>query len=311
MNISVALPTFIVTLREGFEAALVVGIVLACLQKAQQTQLNRWVYLGISGGIVASVMVGWLLWDILQGVESSQGFYAPVIKQLLEGMFGLVAIAMLTWMLLWMSKQAKSLKTEVEGQITNALINSNNAGKGVFLLVFIAVLREGVETVLFIVAKFQQEIISPTLGAIAGLTLASLMGFLLFFWGVKLNIRLFFQIMGIFLLLIVGGLLIGTLRHFDTALTILSSLNPNYLNWCIFENGACLLGIQVWDASNIIPDQEFPGILLKTLFGYRDKIYLIQVIFYSLFLTIIGSNYLASFQTKSDLKKQGKLTMEN
>lgn len=303
MNITDALPTFIVTLREGFEAALVVGIVLACLRKAQQTQLNRWVYLGISGGLVASIMVGWLLWDVLQGVESSQSFYAPVIKQVLEGIFGLVAIAMLTWMLIWMSQQAKHLKAEVEDTITNVLAINNQAGKGIFLLVFIAVLREGFETVLFIVAKFQQEIISPTIGAIAGLTLAALLGFILFFWGVKLNLSLFFKIMGIFLLLIVGGLVISTLKHFDSAVTILGNLNPNYFNWCIFKNDSCLLGMQIWDGSSILPDQKFPGILLKTLFGYKEQIYLIQAIAYTLFLTIIGNIYLTSFQDKSGVLK--------
>lgn len=303
MNITDALPTFIVTLREGFEAALVVGIVLACLRKAQQTQLNRWVYLGIGGGIVASLMVGWLLWDVLQSVESSQGFYAPVVKQVLEGIFGLVAIAMLTWMLIWMSQQAKHLKAEVEDTITNVLAINNQAGKGIFLLVFIAVLREGFETVLFIVAKFQQEIISPTIGAIAGLTLAALLGFILFFWGVKLNLSLFFKIMGIFLLLIVGGLVISTLKHFDSAVTILGNLNPNYFNWCIFKNDSCLLGMQIWDGSSILPDQKFPGILLKTLFGYKEQIYLIQAIAYTLFLTIIGNIYLTSFQDKSSVLK--------
>lgn len=302
MNVALALPTFLVTLREGFEAALVVGIVLACLKKAEQSSLNRWVYLGIGGGIVASVIVGWFLWDILHNVQSSQSFYAPVIKQILEGIFGLVAIAMLTWMLLWMSKQAKTLKKEVEGTIKEVLNNSKNAEKSIFLLIFIAVLREGCETVLFIVAQFQEDIISPTLGAISGLILAGLMGFSLFYWGVKLNIRLFFQIMGIFLLLIIGGLIIGMLKHFDTALTLFSSLNPNYLNFCLFEN-TCFLGNQIWDASNILPEKQFPGILLKTLFGYREKIYLVQIMAYSLFLIIIGSNYLASFQPKIESNK--------
>lgn len=306
MNISLALPTFIVTLREGFEAALVVGIVLACLQKAKQTRLNGWVYLGINGGIFASVMVGWLLWDVLHSLESSQGFYAPIVKQFLEGVFGIVAIAMLTWMLLWMSQQAKSLKTEVEGSINSVLINSDNAGKGIFLLVFIAVLREGFETVLFIVAKFQQDMISPTLGAIAGLSLAILMGFVLFYWGIKLNVRLFFQIMGIFLLLIIGGLVIGVLKHFDVAVAILSNINTNDFNLCIFGKDSCILGFQVWDASNILPERKFPGILLKTLFGYREKIYLVQVIAYSLFLTVIGSFYLGTFQSNLNLKKELK-----
>ena len=292
MDISAALPTFVVTLREGFEAALVVGIVFACLEKARQTQLNRWVYLGIGGGVVASVMVGWLLWDLLQEVESSQSFYAPVVKEVLEGIFGLVAVAMLSWMLLWMNQQAKYLKTEVEGTITNALTANSNAGRAIFLLVFIAVLREGFETVLFIVAKFEQQIMLPTVGAVAGLTLASAMGFVLFYWGVKINIRLFFQIMGVLLLLIVGGLVLGSLKHFDGAVTTLAQLNPNYSNWCIFSTGSCLLGTQVWDGSTIMSDRQFPGILLKTLFGYREQIYLVQAIAYVLFVTVIGANYL-------------------
>lgn len=298
MDISATLPTFLVTLREGFEAALVVGIVLACLQKLGQTQLNRWVYLGIAGGIVASIMVGLLLWDVLQSVESSQNYYAPVVKQILEGVFGLVAIAMLSWMLIWMSKQAKYLKKEVENEIKEALTNNNNLGKGIFLLIFIAVLREGFETVLFIIAKFQNQIFAPTIGAILGLIVATLMGFLLFYLGIKINIRKFFQIMGIFLLLIVSGLVMGALNHFDKAVTILGNLNSNYLNWCLFKEGACLLSREIWNGSNILPDHQFPGILLKTLFGYREHIYLIQAIAYSLFLTIIGTLYLNSFKAE-------------
>jgi high-affinity iron transporter len=301
MNFSAALPTFVVTLREGFEAALVVGIVFACLTKSQQTNLNRWVYLGISGGIVASIMVGWLLGNVLQGVDQSHNFYAPVVKQLLEGIFGLVAILMLTWMLLWMSQQAKHLKTEVETAINKTLIHNHNAGKGIFLLVFIAVLREGLETVLFIVAKFQQAIFFPALGAFAGLILASLMGFILFSWGIKINIRLFFQVMGVLLLLIVGGLVIGVLRHFDASVTILGNLNPMYQNWCLFTNGSCLLGIQVWNGSHILPDAVFPGILLKTLFGYREQLYLIQVIVYALFLIIIGRNYFFALKDRAKI----------
>ncbi len=300
MNFSAILPTFIVTLREGFEAALVVGIVFACLQKSQQTNLNRWVYLGIGGGITVSIILGWLLWGLLYQVDQSHNLYAPVTKQVLEAFFGLFAIVMLTWMLLWMSQQAKHLKTEVETAITKTLINNSNAGKGIFLLVFIAVLREGIETVLFITAKFQQEIIPTALGGIMGLILASLMGFVLFYWGIKINIRLFFQMMGILLLLIVGGLVIGVLRHFDAAITILGNLNPIYQNWCLFENGACLLGIQVWNGSQILPDGIFPGILLKTLFGYREQLYLVQVVAYSLFLIIIGRNYLTSLKNQAN-----------
>ncbi|MBE9167685.1 FTR1 family protein [Pleurocapsales cyanobacterium LEGE 06147] len=298
MDFTSALPTFVVTLREGFEAALVVGIVLACLKKAGQTQLYRWVYLGIGGGIVASVMVGVLLANTIQGLETAGGFYAPVVKEILAGIFGLVAIAMLSWMLLWMTQQAKSVKSEVEGVISEALIASDGAGKAIFLLIFIAVLREGFETVLFIVAKFQQEWTLPALGAVAGLTLAAVMGILLFALGVKINVRLFFQVMGVFLLLIVGGLVLGVLKHFDSAIALLSQLSPQYANWCFSPGESCILGRQVWDASTFLPDKEFPGIILKSLFGYRQILYLGQVIAYVLFLGMVGTAYFRSLMGK-------------
>lgn len=294
MDLSAALPTFFITLREGFEATLVVGIVFACLQKAQQPQLYRWVYLGISGGIVASILVGVLLSGTLQGLENAGGTYAPVIKELLASIFGIVAIAMLSWMLLWMTQQARSMKSSVEGAIDNALTNSESAGKAVFLLIFIAVLREGFETVLFIVAKFQQDWILPTVGAVAGLSLATVMGILLFAIGIKINIRLFFQIMGIFLVLIVGGLVVGVLKHLDASVSLLSQLSSQYASWCQTDGSSCILGTQVWDGSTILPDKQFPGIILKALFGYRQTIYLAQAIAYFGFLIIVGGAYLQS-----------------
>ncbi|HEY9767364.1 MAG TPA: FTR1 family protein [Coleofasciculaceae cyanobacterium] len=294
MDFTAALPTFIVTLREGFEAALVVGIVMACLKKAGQTQLYRWVYLGILSGIIASVAIGFLLTGAIAGVETAGGIYAPVVKQFLEGIFGLVAIAMLSWMLLWMTKQAKSIKGEVEGAISSALLN-DNAGKAVFVLIFIAVVREGFETVLFILAKFQQDWTLPAAGAVAGLTLATIMGIALFSLGVRINIRLFFQVMGIFLLLIVGGLVMGALKHFDAALALLSQLSAN--SWC-WSSESCILGTRVWDGSSLLPDREFPGIVLKALFGYRQTLYLGQIIAYVSFLAVVGVAYFQSLGLK-------------
>ena len=301
MDFSAALPTFVVTLREGFEAALVVGIVMACLKKAEQTELYRWVYLGIFGGVIASIGVGFLLAGVISGVEATGGIYAPVIKELLEAVFGLVAIAMLSWMLLWMTKQAKSLKGEVEGAINSAL-NNDNAGKAVFILIFIAVVREGFETVLFILAKFQQDWTFPAIGAVAGLVLASVMGIALFSLGVRINIRLFFQVMGIFLLLIVGGLVMGALKHFDAALVMLNQLTLSQL--CLFNNGSCILGSQVWDGSNFLPDKQFPGIVLKALFGYRQTLYIGQIVAYFAFLIVVGTTYFQSLGIKLSINNK-------
>lgn len=304
MDFSAALPTFVVTLREGFEAALVVGIVLAYLQKAQQTQLNRWVYTGIVAGIGASALVGLLLTGVLQGLEGSTQLYAPVFQQLLEGVFGVVAIAMLSWMLVWMTQQAKGLKTGVQTALTAVLHTGDRAGWGVFSLIFIAVLREGFETVLFIVAKFQQGIV-PVLGALGGLVVAAGLGVLLFKWGVKINLQTFFQVMGVFLLLIVGGLVISALKHFDAAGSLLAQLDPQYAKLCISHN-SCFLGPLVWDASGVLPDQEFPGIILKSLFGYRQVLYLGQAIAYLLFLGVVGRFYFRSLTEQSVLSSTSK-----
>lgn len=308
MNFSAAIPTFVITLREGVEAALVVGIVLACLKKAEQSHLNSWVYAGVTGGIAASGFVGVLFNGVLAALSTSEQPYAPVIKQLLEGVLGIVAIAMLSWMLIWMTQQARFLKAEVEGAVTAALTANSNAGWGVFGLIFIAVLREGFETVIFVSAQFQQGL-SPALGALGGLSGAAIIGALLFKWGVKIDIRLFFKFMGILLLLIVAGLAVSALKHFDQAAGILSQMNSKYAAICFYYDRltplhSCILGPMVWNAAEILPDREFPGIVLKALFGYRDRLYLVQAAAYTIFLVTIGGIYFQKLGSKGTFPSQ-------
>ena len=294
IDLTPALPTFVITLREGVEAALVVGIVLAYLAKAGQTRLNAWVYGGVGVGLLASVAVGLLFTWGLNASGSANQTYAPVFKPLLEGVFSVVAIAMLSWMLIWMTQQSRLLKKQIEGTVSLALADST-AGWGVFWLIFFAVLREGFETVLFIAAKFQQGAI-PIAGAIAGIVVAVGIGVLLFQFGVKINLRLFFQAMGIFLLFIVAGLVLSALAHIDTALMRLAEIQPSAslcLNFSAPQS-SCILGPLLWDTSRWLPERQFPGILLHTLFGYEDQIYLVQAIAYGLFLTSVGSIYLQS-----------------
>ena len=294
IDLTPALPTFVITLREGVEAALVVGIVLAYLAKAGQTRLNAWVYGGVGVGLLASVAVGLLFTWGLNASGSANQTYAPVFKPLLEGVFSVVAIAMLSWMLIWMTQQSRLLKKQIEGTVSLALADLT-AGWGVFWLIFFAVLREGFETVLFIAAKFQQGAI-PIAGAIAGIIVAVGIGVLLFQFGVKINLRLFFQAMGIFLLFIVAGLVLSALAHIDTALMRLAEIQPSAslcLNFSAPQS-SCILGPLLWDTSRWLPERQFPGILLHTLFGYEDQIYLVQAIAYGLFLTSVGSIYLQS-----------------
>ncbi len=293
IDFSAAIPTFVVTLREGVEAALVVGIVMAYLNKAGQSSLNSWVYGGIGTGVLASLSVGVLFGWTIQALEVSDQLFAPALKPILEGVFGLVAIVLLSWMLVWMTRQAKSLKGQVENQISTALEADSGAGWGIFWLIFIAVLREGFETVIFIAAKFQQGWI-PALGAVAGLVTATAIGVLLFKWGVKINLRVFFQVMGVFLLLIVSGLVISALAHFDKGFAMLAKLDPQYASIC-GSQASCFLGSLVWNLHGVLPDRQFPGIILHTLFGYVDRLYWVEAIAYVVFLTIVGGIYLQSF----------------
>jgi len=319
VDISAALPTFVITLREGVEAALVVGIVLAYLKKAGQSQLNPWVYNGIAAGIAFSVLVGILFNGLLLSLTMSDRPYAPVVKQALEAGFGVIAIVLLSWMLIWMTQQARSMKTEVEGAITTALQQSNGAGWGIFSLITIAVLREGFETVVFIAAQVQQGWV-PAAGALAGLLGATAIGVLLFRLGVRINLRRFFQVMGILLLLIVAGLVVSAMRHFDQAIALLSQLNPDFAALCPAQAvsqvnssqppASCLLGTLIWDTSHILPDRQFPGVLLKAFFGYTQHLYLAQAIGYGLFLLTVGTVYIQSitgwklFSTHQEIQGQ-------
>jgi high-affinity iron transporter len=298
MDFSAALPTFLVTLREGVEAALVVGIVLAMLGKAKQSRLNPWVYAGVGVGIIVSGLIGLLFASIIQAAGVINPEYAPIVKPLMEGVFSIIAIIMLSWMLLWMTKQAKFMKAEVEGAVQDALKADSSAGWGVFTLVLIAVVREGFETVLFLASNFQEGLV-PTIGAILGIATATLIGILIFKWGVKINIRQFFQVMGIFLVLIVAGLVVGGLRKFDRGFTALAIIDSSWENLCFYNQSmaeihSCILGPIVWNASNILPDKKFPGVILKVLFGYREHLYLVQAVAYLSFLFSVGGLYLRS-----------------
>jgi len=297
MDVAAALPTFVITLREGVEAALVVGIVLACLQKAQKSFLNHWVYLGILAGLAGSVLTGLILQKGLSLLTLSHADFEPIIAPLLKSGLCLAAIIMLSWMLIWMTKQARSLKAEIEGSLVDTLTKEGqSAGWGVFGLVAIAVLREGFETVLFILTNLQQGV-AGSLGAIAGLLTATGIGFALFKFGAKINIRRFFQVMGIFLLLIVSGLVVSVCKNVDTAVYAWEQLAGSSVSLC-FAQDSCLLGPLLWDTSPMLSDHQFPGLVLKALFGYRDHVYLVQALAYGSFLLVVGSLYLRSLQTQ-------------
>jgi high-affinity iron transporter len=285
-QLPLALPTFLVTLREGVEASLVVGIVMACLGKAQAQHLYRSVYLGIAAGLGLSLVAGVGLGQVFVGLDRSA--YGPVLTPGLQGLICWVAIGLLSWMLVWMTQQAKGLKAAIESSVRSSLGDSGSAA-GVFGIVFVAVLREGIETVLFIGGQLQAGWV-PAIGALAGLVGATAIGLLIFKGGVRLNLRRFFQVMGVLLLLIVAGLWVTALRKIDGAALVWNQLHPGFCS----GTGACFLGPQVWDLSAWLPDRTYPGLLFKALFGYSQQLYLAQAIGYLALLLGVGGLYFRS-----------------
>ena len=305
MDLISALPTFILTLREGVEAALIVGIVMAYLKKSGQSYLNFWVYWAIGVGIALSAFTGVAFQWVIQNLGAANQQYASSIEPALEGGFSVLAIVMLSWMLIWMAKHAKTLKKEVEGAVDNAVQAQAKNGWRIFGLVFFAVMREGFETVLFIASKVQQGIF-PALGAVGGVVAATIIGMLMFKWGVRLNIRKFFAIMGILLLLIISGLVVTSLARFDQAIGALASSSRESQSMCFFyerfakpADKDCILGPMVWNFSKVLPEEQFPGVVFSTLFGYVQRLYLVQAIGYIFFLMTVGSLYLQPTWLKS------------
>ena len=300
MDFSTALPIFAITLREGVEAALVVGIVMAYLKKADRSKLNPWVYGGIGTGVFASFVVGILLNWFVKQVENTEPLQAAFYGQLWQGVLGLTAIAMLSWMLVWMTENAKALKGEIEGPIGKAIANEKTAGWAVFTLILIAVLREGFEVVIFISAKLQGGIV-PIIGAIAGLVGAVAIGMALFQFGIRINLKVFFQAMGVFLLLIVAGLVVSAIGHLDKAVAAYAALTQTSICFpatSATEINSCLIGGLVWDVHDVFPDNQFPAILLKAMFGFRDRLFLGQAIGYFTFLVSAGFLYFQSLSEK-------------
>jgi high-affinity iron transporter len=276
---SATIPAGAIALREGTEASLVVGVVLACLAKAQRLALRPWVYGGIAAGLAISLLGGLLALAIGQRASLD-----GLSQELWKGSISLLAVLMLSWMLVWMTGQAKQLRSAIAGSVDRALDNSS--GWPLCGLVAVAIGREGIETVVFVMSQTDGEI-GAVLGAAIGWLTAALLVSLLLAGTVRIDLNQFFRVMGLLLLGVVGGLVISMLQHLDGAAILWS--HPELCVWS--SPGVCNLGPLVWDWQGLLPDDRLPGLLLKTLLGYRARLYALQLLAYLLFWAAIGGAY--------------------
>jgi high-affinity iron transporter len=199
------LPTFVITLREGVEATLIVGIIAAFLvQEGRRDALNR-VWLGIGAATVLCIAVAVGL-DVVGSALPQKG------QEGMETVIGLIAVAAVTYMVVWMRRHARGLKGALQENARSALA-SGSAG-ALVAMAFLAVLREGFETSVFLLAVFQDatDQAAAGFGAVLGLVAALAIGFALYKGGLRINLQRFFRITGVVLALVAAGLFAGAVH---------------------------------------------------------------------------------------------------
>jgi high-affinity iron transporter len=180
----------------------------------------------------------------------------------------LLAAGVLTWMIFWMNRQARSIRDELEAGVNRA--TAAGGGRALFSLAFLAVVREGIELALFLTAaSFASDAQSTILGALLGLAVAVLLGWGLFASTVRLDLRRFFQVTGFLLILFAAGLVAHGVHEF------------NEVGWIpsVVEH--------VWDVNPILNENSTVGLMLKALFGYNGNPSLTEVLAYFAYFILI------------------------
>jgi high-affinity iron transporter len=189
----------VVVLREGFEASLVVGIVLAFLDRTGRRDGFAAVWVGVAAALAVSVVVGLALFSAGAELEGTS-------EAVFEGTVMLVAAGLLTWMIFWMRSRARTLRSEIEGR-TQAALDAGSS-LGVAAVVFVGVAREGVETALFLFSSVEgSNRAVSVVGAIVGGVAAVGLGYLFYRGSHRLNLRTFFTVTSALLLVFAGYLL--------------------------------------------------------------------------------------------------------
>jgi high-affinity iron transporter len=204
------LPTFVIGLREGLEASLIVGIIAAFLIQRGERQALRPMWIGVVVAVGISFAVAIALAIIGGRLPLKQ-------RETMEGILALIAVAGVTYMIIWMRRHSRDLKRQLEDHAESALVNGS-----IFALVgmaFFAVIREGLETAVFMLAAFQSSLnpVATGLGAILGVAVAIGLGWAIYRGGVRIDLSKFFRVTGFILVLVAGGLLSSAVHEFAEA----------------------------------------------------------------------------------------------
>jgi high-affinity iron transporter len=251
----------LIAFREGLESALVIGILISYLKRTGRVERAPSVVAGTVAAILLSAVIAVFMNRI--GAELSTPY-----EQLFEGATMFVAVGLLTWMIFWMRYQSRFLKQDLEQRMQQAL--SAGARVSLFALAFVVVMREGLETALFLAANaFAADGLSTVLGALAGLVLAAAAGIGIYGLAVRVNLRLFFDVTSILLVLFAAGLLAHGVHEFQEI-----GLLP-------------MLSAQAWNTGGYISNESGLGSVLRSLVGYNAEPSLLEVAGYLFYWVVI------------------------
>lgn len=254
--------SFLIALREGIEAALIVAIILAYLKKVNANELAKPVYLGTILGILGSVAVGALF--LLLSVE-----FEGTGEQVFEGSTMLLAAAILTTMILWMSRNSGAHSEGLKSKVQKAL--STKQSYGLAGLAFVSIIREGIEIVLFLGStSFTSEGAQTLIGGSLGLLVAVIVGIAIIKYSVRMNMRLFFNATGFLLVMFAAGLVSNGLGEFSEA-----GIVPPIVD-------------HVWDSNWILAGDGDLGKLLNALLGYNAAPSLTQILGYAGYWVLVA-----------------------
>jgi high-affinity iron transporter len=260
---------FLITLREGLEAALIIGIVLGVLRKLGRTDQSGSVWIGVLAAVVASIVAALILNAVGVAFEG-QG------EEIFEGLTMILAAGVLTWMIFWMQRQGRTIQAGLELDVRRAV--TADSTWALFSLAFVAVVREGIETVLFLTAAALSATPAQTLvGGALGLLIALALGWLMFALGKQLNVRAFFRVTSLLLILFAAGLVAHGVHELQEV-----ALLPTRIE-------------HVWDINNVLDERGAVGTFLKALFGYNGNPSLLELISY---LVYLGATGLATWQRR-------------
>ncbi|MEE9594134.1 MAG: FTR1 family protein [Candidatus Hydrothermarchaeales archaeon] len=277
------LASFVITLREGLEAALIIGIIAAYLAKIGRRDLNKYLYLGAGGAIGASAILAIVFNAVYGGLEGKS-------EEIFEGIAALTATVVLTYMIFWMAKHSREIKGELQKGVDVAI--STGELVKIASLSFIVVLREGVETVLFLTAAAVTEPGGTLLGFALGLVVSVSLAVMLFKGVYRLDLGKFFKYTSILLVIFAAGITVNGIHALQEGRVI-----PILVWEDQWTAGHELTADQAYEG--ILEPSGLTGTLLAMLFGYHGTgtPSFFMLVGYVGYWVLVGSYVLRTYRT--------------